>query len=62
MSRTDKTDPYRVKVREYGVYDDNYWLATYHCRCDYCKAGFSASKIERRRSKDLIRDWQRDYD
>lgn len=64
MSRTDKTDPYRVKVERYGAH---YWMPWFSCGCRGCAWCKPMSTPEGRRqrrdeSKRQAREWQREYD
>jgi len=61
MSRTDKTDPYRVKVDRYGPREDRQWAPIYRCGCWLCSPDGPTSKQVRADGRKAARDWQRDY-
>lgn len=58
VSRTDKTDPYRVKVDRYGAH---YWLPIYRCGCGLCTGWQDDSSRRRREGKRQTERWEREY-
>lgn len=59
MSRTRKTDPYRVKVERHGA---RHWMPIFHCGCASCADPGREPRVERRRGKDQVREWEREYE
>jgi hypothetical protein len=61
MSRTDKTDPHRVKVERYG---EHYWMPIHHCGCYACHGqGFAAERRKARtEARKAERNWRREYE
>jgi hypothetical protein len=57
VSRTDKTNPYRIKQDQHPR---QWWRPEFRCTCRLCKAP-GLNRELRREGKRQARDWWREY-